>query len=152
MIGSNTERQVQTHSTTSGAVHVNQSSDQRPRCNRMRRSCKELRSQRSRNPILVFESLQSKQSSKEPAAMPGGRSRRGKSNNSGGNKQSKSHRRRSNSFSVKAGLFVEGGFLSDWQLDSPSPSHNPGTHFLFYFLIMLYACPQLRSASCLFGC
>ncbi|KAI4344235.1 hypothetical protein L6164_011485 [Bauhinia variegata] len=56
--------------------------------------------------------------------MAGGR-RRG-SSNSGGNNKPKNHRRGSTSSSVKTALFIEGGFLSDWQLHSSPPSHKPG--------------------------
>ncbi|XP_054821885.1 uncharacterized protein LOC129320449 [Prosopis cineraria] len=58
----------------------------------------------------------------------GGGSRRGRSNSSGkGNNKYRNHRRGSASFG-KADLFVDGGFLSDWQLHSTSsPSNrNPG--------------------------
>ncbi|XP_028754025.1 uncharacterized protein LOC114713519 isoform X2 [Neltuma alba] len=60
--------------------------------------------------------------------MGGGSRRRRSNNSSSGNKQHKNHRRGSASYFGKADLFVDGGFLSDWQLPSTSsPSNrNPG--------------------------
>lgn len=62
----------------------------------------------------------------------GGGRRRSNNNNSGGtnnnnNNKPKGHKRGS---AVKAALFVEGGFLSDWGA-SPSFTHNSGLSISF---------------------
>lgn len=84
----------------------------------------------------------------DSAAMAGGRRRTNNHSSSNNNNNSNSRgnkgrrRRGSDPSSVKGALFVEGGFLSDWNRNpsSPNPSRGPSLSlsllkFIFFFFL-----------------